>query len=137
MYWQTYAIRTLALGAEELGAAFFPRLLLGVLGLLSLLLVVGRPPARVPGATATAAAWWERHRLVVSTFALFAAYAWSLSALGYLVSTSVFLFALQLLIRPRPARQWAVPAAVTLGATFASQRLFEDVLRVLLPRWPF
>jgi len=77
----------------------------------------------------------RNYRTVVIAFAIAAAYVALLPLLGFRVATVLFVGAMQAALeRPRTARQWAVLAAVALGASVLSYVVFERYLLVLLPR---
>lgn len=118
------------------GPAFYPRIVLGLMAGLSLLLVVldwragrrGRPA----GAKAAAAA---NYRLVVVTFTTFIVYIVLLPLLGFRVATFLFVGGLQALLEPpRSARRWALVLVIALVTTAVTYYAFEHYLSVLLPR---
>lgn len=115
-----------------IGPDYYPRLLFGAAALLSAILIVQSlrsrraeaPPSR-PG----------DYRLVVGTFAVFAAYVGLLPALGFRLATVVFVLGLQVwLERPRGGRGWARVLAVAVATTALTYLVFERYLAVLLPR---
>ncbi len=112
-----------------IGPAFYPRILLVVTALLSGALVVsdlgaGRPRG-LPAAT---------YRLVVLTFAIFAAYVFAMPRVGYRVSTFVFVAALAATLEPPRGARWALVLGVALITTAVTYYVFEGYLSVLLPR---
>lgn len=114
-----------------IGPGFYPRILFGVTGVLSALLVVSdlwrgvRRPAAVS----------VNYRLVLLTFFIFSVYVFLLPVLGYRVGTVLFVAVLQATLDPpRSARAWALVAAVALGTMLVTYYLFEAYLNVLLPR---
>jgi putative tricarboxylic transport membrane protein len=118
------------------GPAFYPRIVLGLMAGLSLLLVVfdwragrrGRPA----GAKAAAAA---NYRLVVVTFTTFIVYIVLLPLLGFRIATFLFVGGLQALLEPpRNARRWALVLAIAFVTTVLTYFAFEQYLSVLLPR---
>jgi len=122
-----------------IGPDFYPRIVLGITAVLSVLMIVIDVLAmrRIRGITQAApqAAAPKNYRLVVLTFIVFGLYVALLSWLGYRISTFLFVAILQpLLERPRSLRGWVivfVTAAATALVTFV---VFEDYLQVLLPR---
>jgi putative tricarboxylic transport membrane protein len=117
-----------------LGAAFYPRILLGVTGLLSLALLVSnlRASRRIgPGA---AGGGWAACRPAVVTFGLSVLYAALLPGLGYLAATTGFVAGLTWGLGPPTARR--VPGLLLLGVVTAAATwlIFQNYLRVFLPR---
>ena len=118
------------------GPAFYPRIVLGVTGLLALILLVtdvlAHRRARAPAAPA---AGGVNYALVVLAFAVFAAYVVALPYLGFRAATFAFLAAMPpLLERPRTARGWAGVLALAIAGTAVTYLVFESYLQVLLPR---
>lgn len=112
-----------------IGPAFYPRILLTIsAGLAAALLVADlRRPRRAPLAPA-------RHRLVLATFAIFAAYVALLPYLGYRVATFLFVGGLQAALESPRGRRWALVLIVAFLTTAATYWVFERYLHVLLPR---
>jgi hypothetical protein len=114
-----------------IGPGFYPGILFTVVALLSAVLVVTDVLARgrrVPPAPVA-------YRLVVVTFAIFAAYVFLLPALGYRVATLLFVAVLSAALeRPRTARRWASVAVMAIVTTAVTYYVFEAYLNVLLPR---
>jgi putative tricarboxylic transport membrane protein len=75
------------------------------------------------------------YALVLAVFVIFGLYAGALPALGFRISTFLFVAVLQATLDPpRSARAWIVVAASALLTTLISYFLFERYLQVLLPR---
>jgi hypothetical protein len=125
------------------GPAFYPRVVLSIMGLLSVLLIasdlVARrrassaqrplPPVRAPSAARA------NYALVAATFAAFALYVVLLPKLGFRLATVLFVAGLQLALAwPRSWRGWLVVVLVALGTAAACDIAFEHYLSVLLPR---
>jgi len=122
-----------------IGPAFYPRIVLGVTAVLSVLMIVldvmqARRATDAAAVSAPAAAP-KNYRLVVATFIVFGLYVALLSFVGYRIATFLFVSVLQpLLERPRTLRGWLgvlINAAATSLLTFY---VFEEQLQVLLPR---
>ena len=112
-----------------IGPGFYPRILLGIMAVLSAALVVADLLNRRRAVVAPA-----RYRLVLVAFAIFAAYVTLMPVLGYRVATFLFVAALQAVLEPpRGARWWRV-LAVALITTLVTYYVFERYLSVLLPR---
>lgn len=112
-----------------IGPAFYPRIVLVITALLSAALVASdltrrERPARAPA----------RYRLVVVTFAVFAAYVFALPWLGYRASTFAFVTGLQVALEPPRGRRWWLVLVVGLATAIATYYAFEVYLSVLLPR---
>jgi putative tricarboxylic transport membrane protein len=118
------------------GPGFYPAIVLSFMAAASALLVVQDViKHRAPAEAAAIDTPRRNYRLVVIAFAIVGAYVALLPLLGFRVATVLFVGALQAeLDRPRSARQWAVLAAIALGAAAVSYVVFERYLMVLLPR---
>ncbi len=118
-----------------LGPEFYPRLLLGLLGGLSVALVGtgllgpretrGHPGVRRPVAS---------YRDVVLTYVLFGAYVALIPLLGFRPATVLFVFVLAWSLGPRTVRHGLLSLLVAVGFTAAVHVVFEGYLRLLLPR---
>jgi putative tricarboxylic transport membrane protein len=127
-----------------IGPAFYPRLVILLFGLLSVILIVldlcapsslrsGAATGVAPG-TPTAGAQ-PNYRLVLATFVEFGLYIVALPLIGFRISTFLFVLALELTLEwPRDARRWALMVAVAIATTAACYFVFESYLSVLLPR---
>ena len=114
------------------GPGFYPRIVLGFLGLASLALVV----QDFMRARSTAAPAERRnYRLVLALFVIFGGYVALMPLIGFRLSTLLFVAAVQATLDPpRSPTQWAMLAAVALGTVLATYMVFERYLLVLLPR---
>jgi hypothetical protein len=112
-----------------IGPAFYPRILLGIMAVLSAALVVSDLLNRRRAAAASA-----RYRLVLLAFAIFAGYVALMPVLGYRAATFLFVAALQAVLEPPRGARWWVVLAVALLTTLVSYYVFERYLSVLLPR---
>jgi putative tricarboxylic transport membrane protein len=124
-----------------IGPAFYPRIVLTLLGLLSAILIVmdframralyaaGAPP--VPAKAGPA----PNYRLVLITFILFGLYIFLLPGLGFRIATFLFVIALEVSLDwPRSPKHWLLAIAVAVATSWACHIVFEDYLSVLLPR---
>ena len=112
-----------------IGPGFYPRILLAIAAALSAALAVTdltrrRRPTFPPA----------RYRLVVVTFAIFAAYVALLQPLGYRITTFLFVGGLAAALEPPRSRRWAIVLVVALATTLVTYYVFEGYLSVLLPR---
>ncbi len=112
-----------------IGPGFYPRILLGIMAVLSAALVVSDLLNRRRAVVAPA-----RYRLVLVAFAIFAAYVALMPVLGYRVATFLFVGALQTALEPPRGARWWLVLAVALLTTLVTYYVFERYLSVLLPR---
>jgi putative tricarboxylic transport membrane protein len=119
-----------------IGPGFYPAIVLSFMAAASALLVVQDViKHRAPVEPGVDAAPRRNYGLVVIAFAIVGAYVALLPLLGFRIATVLFVAALQAALdRPKSARQWAVLAAIALGAAAVSYIVFERYLLVLLPR---
>lgn len=126
-----------------IGPAFYPRLVLSFMALLSVLLIVGdwrarRKRAAPKAATAEAPASRPNYALVAATFAVFTAYVVLLPLLGFRIATLIFVAVLQVTLdgelSRRAWRYWLRVVVVAIAATLICDLAFERYLSVLLPR---
>ncbi|MGH8736520.1 MAG: tripartite tricarboxylate transporter TctB family protein [Burkholderiales bacterium] len=118
------------------GPGFYPRVVLVMMAVLSLMLLIfdlragraGRPGGAKPALP-------PNYRLVAITFSAFIVYVVLLPPLGFRIATFLFVAALQwLLERPRGMRRWALLAVIALATPLLTHLAFEHYLSVLLPR---
>jgi len=125
-----------------IGPAFYPRVVLTIMALLSTILIVldvvaMRRLHAAPGAVpaAVAAGTGPNYRLVLATFIEFGIYIALLPSLGFRISTVLFVMALQVTLEwPRSARHWVLAVAVAIATSWVCHIVFENYLSVLLPR---
>ncbi len=124
-----------------IGPAFYPRIVLTLLGLLSVILIVmdfrAMRALQLTGgpAPATASGAAPNYRLVLITFITFGLYIFLLPGLGFRISTFLFVMALQVALDwPRSAKHWILALAVAVATSWVCHIVFEDYLSVLLPR---
>lgn len=133
LYWQTGAIPTPPF--VPLGPAFYPRIVLVLLAALAVWLILEAVFTRAPrSGTAATPVSRPNYRLVVICFLVFGGYVIGLSVLGYLLSTSLFVFGLGWVMGPRTRRELPTLLAVAAGTTLATYLIFEKYLHVFLPR---
>lgn len=118
------------------GPAFYPRIVLSLLAILSLILI--GVDVRAMRASATPAAPVDaapNYRLVLATFVLFGLYIFLLPELGFRIATFAFVVALQITLEwPRSIKHWLMALAVAIATSWICYIVFEDYLSVLLPR---
>jgi putative tricarboxylic transport membrane protein len=117
------------------GPGFYPGIVLVLMAVMSALLVVQDLGRRPEPADTAAPRPMRNYRLVVTAFAIVAAYIFLLPLLGFRLATALFVAVLQAMIdRPGTARGWAAVLAVAVGTAFVTHLVFERYLLVLLPR---
>lgn len=123
--WQTY------------GSALFPRILLGVIGLLSLIILVRSLLVKVPkrvGLRQRIHEWFKSRRTIVALFLLFGLYAALLPLVGYIAATVSFLVAsLALLMGTNTRRKWVINLTISFTLTLVIFVVFRYGLNVWLP----
>jgi hypothetical protein len=125
-----------------IGPAVYPRVVLGLMALLSAILVINDVlasrrvlPAAPSPAPAAPVAPRPNYLLVLAAFVEFGLYVLLLPELGFRIATFLFVAALQVTLeRPRSWKHWLLVPIVALGTTVACYLIFEDYLQVLLPR---
>ena len=123
-----------------IGPAFYPRLVLSFMALLSVLLIASdwRAQRRRRGVATPVAgdvSVRPNYLRVLATFVAFAIYILLLPMLGFRIATVLFVAALQIVLEwPRTWRRWLLVAGVAIGTTIVCDVAFERYLSVLLPR---
>jgi hypothetical protein len=125
-----------------IGPAFYPRVVIALLGVLSMILIVmdlravrARAGTATVPAAAAAAGPAPNYGLVLSTFIEFGLYIALLPLFGFRISTFLFVMALQVTLEwPRSPKHWALTLAVAIGTSAVCYIVFENYLSVLLPR---
>jgi hypothetical protein len=122
-----------------IGPAFYPRIVLALVILLSIILVVMdvRAARAAPaGAAAPAPAGiGPNYRLVLLTFIEFGLYIFLLPGLGFRIATFLFVLALQVTLEwPETVKRWILAVVVAIGTSWICHLVFEDYLLILLPR---
>ena len=125
-----------------IGPAFYPRVVLSLTAILSLILLAidvrAGLAARAAGASPSISAPsgpTSNYRLVFATFILFGFYIALLPVLGFRISTFLFVLALQITLEwPKTPMRWLLALIVALATSAVCHFVFEDYLQVLLPR---
>ena len=124
-----------------IGPAFYPRVVLTILGILGAMLLafdliaVRRRRTTAAAPSAAEAGPPRNYPLVLATFVLFGLYILALPQLGFRIATFLFAAALQVALDwPRDAKRWMLVAVVALATTLICHLVFETYLSVLLPR---
>lgn len=132
LLWQTRQIPHPPL--IPIGPAFYPRVVLSIFFVLSLLLLISGLRAPRQERQWEWRAWLTRYRLILSSFLLFGLYALAMPVLGFLISTALFTAATQWLLGRRALGQLPGTLAVAIGTSVGTYVVFQLYLRVLLPR---
>jgi hypothetical protein len=120
-----------------IGPGFYPRIVLIFMAVMSLALMAqGVLAARRTAPAAEAAPQPARaYALVAAAFAIIGGYILLLPALGYRLSTVLFVAAMQAALeRPTTLRQGIALAAIAIATSAVTFLVFEQYLLVLLPR---
>jgi putative tricarboxylic transport membrane protein len=125
---QSYALKLGTL--HQPGPGFFPFWGAVLLGILSVVLLVGPPSRRVSDSASGARSARARAPVVVAGGLL--AYVLLLEPVGFVIVTFLFLLFLFRLVR----RGWLVSGLVALTGTAACYALFQLWLKSQLPRGP-
>lgn len=123
---------------EPLGAGAFPKMVLGVLAMVSAFGLIGGlrrlRAARAGAAAAPGGAVLARFRTVAVVLASFVVYVAVLRWIGFSLATFVFLLALQLVLGPKRPRSIAIMAVIAVVFSVGIDLLFAEVFNVFLPR---
>lgn len=118
-----------------IGPSFYPRFLLLLTIVLSLALVVQglltHLKEKEKGASVN---WLKNYQPTLLSFAVFGAYVFLLPQLGYLLSTILFVTALQWLLGKPLWRQLPGSLSIGIGTSLITYMIFEKYLHVFLPR---
>lgn len=123
-----------------IGPAFYPRVVLLILAVLSLTLIAidilaGAQRRATTAAAPEIAAPRSNYLLVLATFVEFGLYIAILPELGFRISTFLFVLALQLTLEwPRTWKRWAIAVIVAVATPLVCHLVFDNYLSVILPR---
>jgi hypothetical protein len=134
---QTFGLPPAAI--VPIGPAFYPRVVLSILMLLSVILIaldIRAMRAQPAPATAPAAADPSpNYRLVLATFIEFGLYILLLPPLGFRIATFLFVLSLQVTLEwPRSPRHWVLTIVIAAATSIVCYLIFQNYLSVLLPR---
>ena len=129
---------------EPLGAGTFPRILLGLLMFLNVVMIIQTARQALSELRYGPRALFDvalrttlEFRLVFSVLGAFALFLLLIRPLGFLIAAFLFAFGVQLLLGPRTWRNLVISAIIALVLSVGLQVLFAQVLHVFLPRGPF
>ena len=136
---QTFGLPPAAI--VPIGPAFYPRVVLLIVMLLSVILIVldvrAMRTARAAAAPAPAPseAFSPNYRLVLATFIEFGLYILLLPPLGFRIATFLFVLSLQVTLEwPRSSKHWLLAIAVAAATSLICYLVFQNYLSLLLPR---
>ncbi|WGI26328.1 tripartite tricarboxylate transporter TctB family protein [Halomonas alkaliantarctica] len=122
---------------QPYGSALFPRILLVVIGVFSLLILVRSLLVKVPeraGAKQLIHEWFQSRRTILALFLLFGLYAALLPVVGYIAATIGFLVAsLALLMGINTRRKWMINLTLSCTLAIVIFVVFRYGLNVWLP----
>ena len=122
---------------QPYGSALFPRILLVVIGLLSLMILVRSLLIKVPeraSAKQLIKEWFQSRRTIVALFLLFGLYAALLPLVGYIAATIGFLItSLALLMGTNTLRKWLINLTLSCSLAIVRLVIFRYGLNVWLP----
>ena len=122
---------------QPYGSALFPRILLVVIGVFSLLILVRSLLVKVPeraGAKQLINEWFQSRRTILALFLLFGLYAALLPVVGYIAATIGFLVAsLALLMGINTRRKWMINLTLSCTLAVVIFVVFRYGLNVWLP----
>ena len=132
LYWQAGLVSVPPF--VPIGPSFYPRVVLILLaGLAVWLIAEDLLKRRTPAQQAKKAAGSPlNYRRVLLGFILFFGYVASLTLIGYLTATFLFVLGLSWSIGPRDVRE--IPKLIAIGTALATYLIFEKYLYVFLPR---
>jgi len=134
LYWQTGLVSVPPF--VPIGPSFYPRVILILLAALAVWLIAeDLLKKRAPAWEAKKPAGPAPHyRRVLLGFIVFLGYVGSLSLIGYLTATFLFILGLGWSVGPRDRRELPKLAAIAIGTTLVTYLVFEKYLYVFLPR---
>ncbi|WP_422124371.1 tripartite tricarboxylate transporter TctB family protein [Planococcus sp. X10-3] len=122
-------------------AGSFPRLIAGLLILLSIILILSKlnelrkrkPVEDKVSNKERMSAFYAEYRLVILTTAVFFVYIFLLQFIGFVVSTILFIIGAAILIGYRKRKEVVTISAVAVILTLTIYFFFENVLHVRFP----
>mgnify|MGYP003135937492 FL=1 len=122
---------------QPYGSALFPRILLVVIGIFSLLILVRSLLVKVPkrpGAKQLIGEWFQSRRTILALFLLYGLYAALLPVVGYIAATIGFLVtSLALLMGVDSRRKWLINLTLSCSLAIIIFVVFRYGLNVWLP----
>jgi putative tricarboxylic transport membrane protein len=119
---------------DNVGSAFFPRIVITLIAIMSVILMIGSFRAKPRTSTEREPKGRTRDLLIrVAVFGLLIAYVALLPKLGYTWATMGFLVLLMLLLGPVTLKSVLTMVVVTICTTLGIEYVFGTLLRVFLP----
>jgi putative tricarboxylic transport membrane protein len=134
-YWQSFLVRRPPFAAfEALGPETFPRAVLAVLAVFSLILLIRGKGPLIPSLGEPFSDWLARYRLPLISLALFPVYGLAIPQIGWIPATSAYLIVMQLTLQPRRGLRLAYLVVGSVAFGWLLAYAFETYLHVVLPR---
>jgi len=123
--------------SQTFGSAFYPRILLAILGFLTILLIVKSfilKRSEGKKETSSEHTSYKAYIYVVSLFVITGIYIYLIGLVGFLVSTFIYLIASQIiLIGLKRKKHLVISITSSLVIAFSVYFIFENYLNILLP----
>lgn len=116
-----------------IGAEVWPRLILGVMFVLSTVYLIQSVRVGVGETERREAGFFSRYRNAILCYGLFLAFLLTLDILGMLLGGVAFVFLALTVLGERTPRQMAIHAVVAVVSVGAMWAIFTFALRVILP----
>ena len=130
------AQRVKTLAVSSIGSGFFPSVVAVLLAITSVFIITGGiVQARKPDSTTDKAKAEDKPRVwgVIGTFALMAFYAVLLPKLGFLITTTVYLFVQINILSPRESRKQFMFGIISVVTAVVIYYTFVKVFHLMLP----
>lgn len=127
-------VKTLAV--SSIGSGFFPSVVAILLAITSVFIIIGGiAQAKKPDKASDKAKAEEKPRVwgVIGTFALMAFYAILLPKLGFLITTTVYLFVQINILSPNESRKQFLFGIISVISAVSIYYLFVSVFHLMLP----
>lgn len=127
-------VKTLAV--SSIGSGFFPSIVSILLGITSIFIIIGGlAQARTPDKAADKEKAEDKPRVwgVIGTFALMAFYAILLPKLGFLITTTIYLFVQINILSPRESRKQFLFGIISVVTSVVIYYTFVSVFKLMLP----
>jgi uncharacterized membrane protein YidH (DUF202 family) len=130
------AQRVKTLAVSSIGSGFFPSVVAVLLAITSVAIIIGGiVQARKPDAASGKEKAEDKPRVwgVIGTFALMAFYAILLPKLGFLITTTVYLFVQINILSPRESRKQFMFGIISVVTAVVIYYTFVKVFHLMLP----
>jgi putative tricarboxylic transport membrane protein len=135
-YWQSSFVRRPPFAAfEALGPETFPRWVVAVLAVFSVILLIRGKGSLIPRVSGRRyRVWLDQHRLPLISLALFPVYLLMIPQVGWIPATSLYLILMQLILLPRRGLRLLSVVVGSVAFSWLLAYAFETYLHVVLPR---